>query len=143
MAGQREVPGDQAQDLGHRAQVDEGEELGEEEEHGHPEDQFGDDVGEDHDEVEGGGRPGVPAVDADGEGHAQGDGDDGGEDRQPERLLDGAARSSGLWATELMGSPQYQRMEKPCHDALGLAVVEGEEDGDADGQAATRSGRAR
>ena len=26
-----------------------------------------------------------------------------------------ASRSAGLWKTELIGSPQYQRVEKPCH----------------------------
>jgi len=39
------------------------------------------------------------------------------------RVCSTALRSVGLWKIELMGSPQYHRIEKPCHALCDLPLL--------------------
>jgi hypothetical protein len=93
--------------------------------------ELGYDEGEDHDEVERVGGPAAPAVDADGEGHAERHGDQRRDDPEAQRLLQRVVEGGAVQdrSVEVADVP-LGREALLC--ALRFSGVEGKQHGDAD-----------
>ena len=109
----------------------EAEQHREREEHRDAEDQLGNDVRQDHHEVERRRRVALPPVDAERERHAERHRDQGGVDRQPHGLDDGTVQG-GVVQHRVDRIAEVPAPGEALPDALRFPVVEREEDRDHD-----------
>ena len=129
--GPAQIPGDEGQGLRDRPEPHRREQDGEHEEHGHAENELGNDEGEDQHEIERRCGIAAPPVDTERERHTQRHGDHGGIDGQAHGL-DNRGVQVRIVQHRIHRVGEIPAPGESLPDALRLAVIEGEKDSDPD-----------